>query len=333
LTELRIKHAKDLLQHTEKPLKDIALHVGFNDEYYFNRRFKQVVGMPPKQYARTRKQKIRVKDWTGHEVEIPSYPSRIIYHGETFGDLLVFNVQPIGGDKTNINKSFYKNYVPDVQDVSFPIDIEKSSKLKPDLIIFTNSDEQQYNKIAKIAPTVTHNSWDSLETRISTLGKWLGQRKKAEEWLTNFKNREKIMWQQLRPLLKSGETASVFIFDRGNRLFVMGSTGLPTSLYHPQGFQPVDLIQTIIDEELGYKEIPVELLNDYAGDRIFMLISENPISKLATEELMKSSLWNSLQAVKNGHVYLVDAVKWNFSDAFTREKLLGVLPRILGHIS
>ncbi|WP_313894067.1 AraC family transcriptional regulator [Psychrobacillus sp.] len=333
LTNLRIKHAKELLQQTNEPLRNIAQQVGFNDEYYFNRRFKQVVGIPPKQFARMRKQKVIVKDWTGHEVEIPSFPRRIIYHGETFGDLLVFDVQPIGGYKTDIDKSFYKSYVPYVQDVAFPIDIEKSSKLNPDLIIFTNSDEKQYKKIAKIAPTVTHNSWGTLNERILTLGKWLGRKQEAEDWLAHFNHKENMMWQKLQSTLKNGETASVFVFDHGKRLFVMGSTGLPTSLYHPFGFQPGELIKKIIDEEEGYKEITIDLLGDYAGDRIFMLLSENLESRLATEELIKSPLWNNLPAVKNGYVYLVDATKWNSGDAFTREKLLGALPRLLGHIS
>ena len=333
LTDIRMMHAKELLQQTEEPLRDFAQLVGFNDEYYFNRRFRQVVGIPPKQFARLGKQKIFVKDWTGHEVEIPSFPRRIIYHGETFGDLLVFGIQPIGGNKTDIDKSFYKNHVHYVQDVAFPFNIEKSSILKPDLIIFTNADEQQYQKIAAIAPTVTHNSWGTLEERISILGQWLGKKQQAEDWLAHFIRKESTMWKRLQPTIQEGETASVFIFDHGRRLFVMGGTGLPSTLYHPLGFQPGELIEKIIANGLGYQEITVELLTDYAGDRIFMLLPEGMESKLATEELMNSPLWHSLPAVKSGHAYLVDGSKWNYSDAFTREKLLGVLPLLLENLS
>lgn len=182
LTEIRLEHAQVLLQQTNEPLKDIAQLVGFSDEYYFNRRFKQMIGMPPKQFARKQKKKVMVKDWTGHKVEIPSAPSRVIYHWETFGDMLIFDIQPIGGDKTAINKSFYKNRVPLVQDVNFPIDFEKSSELNPDLIIFTNADEQQYQVLSEIAPTVTHNSWGTLEERIALLGQWLGKKSEAEDW-------------------------------------------------------------------------------------------------------------------------------------------------------
>lgn len=333
LTDIRIKHAKKLLQKTNAPLKDIAQLVGFNDEYYFNRRFRQIVGIPPKQFAHQQKQKIVVKDWTGHEVIIPSSPRRVIYHGETFGDMLVFNVHPIGGAKDYINKSVYKNRVPLIQDVSFPIDFEKSSKLKPDLIIFTNADEQQYRELSKIAPTVTHNSWEPLEERIMTLGRWLSKEQEAEDWLFHFKQKENMMWHKLQGSFEPGETASCFIFDHGKRLFVMGCSGLPTALYHQHGFQPKKIIKKSIDNGKGYIEISLDLVPEYAGDRIFILLSDNPISRLATEELINSSIWQSLPAVKNGYVYLVDAQKWNYGDAFTREKFLGALPLMLGHIS
>ncbi|UZN00897.1 helix-turn-helix transcriptional regulator [Lysinibacillus sp. MHQ-1] len=74
MTDLRLTNAKELLLQTNVPLKEIAQRVGFDDEYYFNRRFRQVIGIPPKQFARQYRQRTVVKDWTGHEVTIPSAP-------------------------------------------------------------------------------------------------------------------------------------------------------------------------------------------------------------------------------------------------------------------
>lgn len=329
ITDLRLTNAKELLLQTNEPLKDIALQVGFDDEYYFNRRFRQVVGIPPKQFARQYKQRTVVKDWTGHEVAIPTSPQRIIYHGETFGDLLIFDVQPIGGDKNSISKSFYKNHVPYIQDVAFPINLEKSSKLNPDLIIFTNNDEQQYQALSSIAPTITLNSWDTLEERILLLGQWLSQQQRAEDWLTRYKIQEKTMWQQLQTIVAPGETASVLTFDHGKRLYIMGCTGLSSALFHPDGFQPHPQVKNLLQAGMGYKEIPIDHLPQYAGNRIFMLLSDKPDSQIATMELMQSDIWKGLNAVQNNHVYLVDATKWNYGDAFTREKLLGALPKLL----
>jgi AraC-like DNA-binding protein len=42
-----LKHAKWHLLHTQKPVKEIAAEIGFADEFYFSRLFKQATGMAP----------------------------------------------------------------------------------------------------------------------------------------------------------------------------------------------------------------------------------------------------------------------------------------------
>lgn len=50
VTERRLEQAKELLSASRQQIKEVAHQCGFNDEAYFNRRFKQWVGMTPKQY-------------------------------------------------------------------------------------------------------------------------------------------------------------------------------------------------------------------------------------------------------------------------------------------
>ena len=47
-TQLRINMAKDLIG--TKTMKEVALEVGFNDEYYFSRCFKKTEGISPEKY-------------------------------------------------------------------------------------------------------------------------------------------------------------------------------------------------------------------------------------------------------------------------------------------
>ncbi len=51
LTEIRISKAKELLSTCSMPISEIAVSVGFWDQNYFARIFKQQTGMSPKQYA------------------------------------------------------------------------------------------------------------------------------------------------------------------------------------------------------------------------------------------------------------------------------------------
>lgn len=141
------------------------------------------------------------------------------------------------------------------------------------------------------------------------------------------------MWQQLRTLLTPGETASVFIHDHKDRLFVMGMSGFSSALYHPNGFAPGDKIQEVLEAEEGFAEISEAALPDYAGDRIFMLLSEKQDSRRATQRLLASALWHSLPAVQNGKVHLIEAQQWNCGAALVRENLLQVISGMLRRTS
>lgn len=50
LTSLKIAHASYELATTSKRIKDIAYECGFQSEYYFSKRFKQVIMMSPREY-------------------------------------------------------------------------------------------------------------------------------------------------------------------------------------------------------------------------------------------------------------------------------------------
>ncbi|MEK5415775.1 Fe3+-hydroxamate ABC transporter substrate-binding protein [Paenibacillus odorifer] len=331
LTDLRINHSKRFLQESTEPLREIARLVGFSDEYYFSRRFRQKTGVTPGQYAHQKGRKLTVKDWTGHEVEIPERAKRIVYHGETLGDLLALGVKPIGGDEAFARNSVYKHRLKKLANVGFPLDPQLTASLNPDLIILANSDERAYRAVSGIAPTLTFDSFAPLDNRMRTLGSWLGKQREAEAWLESFTIKNAAMWQQLyTTTLQVGETASALVYDHGDHLYAMGMSGFSTALYAPCGLQPTEEIQAILDEELGFAEVDPTRLPAYAGDHIFMFIPERKDSRAAMERLLDSSLWNNLPAVRQGHVYLLDGSKWNSSDALTREKLLTLLPKLLG---
>ena len=60
VNRVRLERSKQLLQITDDRLHDIASHVGFNNEYYFSRRFKQYAGVSPGVYRRHHRQEVSV---------------------------------------------------------------------------------------------------------------------------------------------------------------------------------------------------------------------------------------------------------------------------------
>ncbi|GAB3026656.1 AraC family transcriptional regulator [Niabella terrae] len=53
--QMKIQLACQQLDFTDKSIKEIALTLGFDDPYYFSKRFKQVTGMPPVKYRSVKK--------------------------------------------------------------------------------------------------------------------------------------------------------------------------------------------------------------------------------------------------------------------------------------
>jgi AraC-like DNA-binding protein len=50
----RVQNAQHLLEHTDKSCTEIAYEVGFNDQSYFIKHFKRLIGITPARYRRTR---------------------------------------------------------------------------------------------------------------------------------------------------------------------------------------------------------------------------------------------------------------------------------------
>lgn len=270
------------------------------------------------------------KDYLGHEVEIPVDPERVVYHGEGYGDLLALNIKTVGAGFSWITNYAWEDRVKDVEDVGFPINVEKTLSLKPDLIIIGTSDEKTYSQLSKFAPTIVFDTFAPLNQRLTELGDILNKKEEATQWMDAYTEKADKMWESLvaDDIIKPDETASVLTYYPGDRLFVMARAGLSQVLYDSNVLKPGDKIQKILDDGTGFAEISTELLPEYAGDRIFILTPVDDEAKQSTKEMMESPIWKNLPAVKNGHVYTFDIEKSD-SDASTREWLLSQLPTML----
>lgn len=54
LLAARISHARELLAHTDLPIKEISRELGYRDVFYFTRQFRGLVGVPPGVYRHSR---------------------------------------------------------------------------------------------------------------------------------------------------------------------------------------------------------------------------------------------------------------------------------------
>ena len=325
LNQIRIKHAKMLLLTGSDPLREIARRVGFEDEYYFSRRFRKMTGIAPRQYAEAMRGSKLVTDDAGHEVRIPRCPRRILYFGEALGDLLELGVRPVGSNLYELNASWLAeetNGLSGIEDIGIPFRLGQARKLEPDLIILSNMDERIYRDIVAIAPTLVYNSFDPLLQRLPRLGQWLDKEQEAERFIARYAWRLEQARELWRQRMRVGERVSVFICHRGHKWFMMGRLGLSELLHSVDEQALIEPIREMIAAGEAYRMIDRQDIARYAGDYIILPLPMNASSREATKQLLRSDLWRSLPAVRAGRALVVEESKWHLGDAISRIRQL-----------
>ncbi|MHC4646409.1 MAG: helix-turn-helix domain-containing protein [Planctomycetota bacterium] len=60
LTSVRVERAKQLLLATEQSCTEICFQIGYNNQSYFTRTFKELVGMPPREFRRRNRRRKKI---------------------------------------------------------------------------------------------------------------------------------------------------------------------------------------------------------------------------------------------------------------------------------
>ncbi|MHA6483493.1 helix-turn-helix domain-containing protein [Paenibacillus sp. strain BS8-2] len=322
---IRIKLAKERLVATDEPLREVAHGVGYEDEYYFNRRFRQIVGIAPRQYAQRMRGSKLITDDAGREVRIPVKPRRILYYGEVIGDLLALGIRPIASNLYGLEDSWLTEEdggLDGIEDIGIPLRLGKAKRLEPDLIVLSNMDERIYNEISSIAPTIVYDSHNSLVERIERLGNWLDKGMIASKVIEKYKLQLEQARKVIQGFRSQNETVSVFLCHRGRKWFVMGGLGLSELLHSIDRTILSEPVQEIVAAGEAYRMIDRQDMTRYAGDVVIVPMPNNASSREATEQLLQSELWQRIPAVQRGRSYVVEETKWNLYDAISRMRQL-----------
>jgi iron complex transport system substrate-binding protein len=312
LTELRINRAKSLLLLPGQQLKDVSARAGFRDEYYFSRRFKQTVGISPKQYAQANARQPRILSL------------------QYLGEVLSLGIKPVGANQSLLKQ--FHHEAGGVHGIEEPLDAETILKLKPDLILFPNfAPRQLVEQFAKVAPAVEVNWHDDVYSRLTKLGELLGRRKEARNWISRYEAKAKRTRELLASYVHASETATAFIYDGSHRkLFVYGAHNFGHTLYRALHFDPPDKVKTLMGQHKSFRwtAIDLESMADYAGDRIFLAVTEDEPALEWARGFVTSEHWRKLPAVQNGRSYVVEH-KWGLYDPITLESHLDEMVRLL----
>nr|WP_024837672.1 AraC family transcriptional regulator [Clostridium sp. 12(A)] len=253
------------------------------------------------------------------DVEIPADPKRVVVIFVQ-GDLLALGVTPVA---TSFNTG--SAFEPQTQEVSvidaFSINEEEIMALDPDLILWNTEDEQTYEKLSKIAPTLASDyfSMDYRE-RLRFFGDVFNRSEKAEELIQTFD--EKLASSKAE-LEKAGLLQKSFICvdirDGFLRAFQGGRGG--RLVYDFLGFPAPEKLQAVFETEdfksTGQADLSFEAMPEYVGDYILLntddqLLSDNPV-------------WNNLPAVKEGRLIKASKNLFWFNDIISMTTQLDII--------
>lgn len=238
-------------------------------------------------------------------IEIPEDPQRVVtLNGASLDAMIALDLKPVG---TVLNEPVEDQFlflrsglagVTRVGTIAEP-SLEMILTLQPDLMLGeTIVSRDTYSPLSQVAPTIL--------ARTESLGGWrnmfrfyadaLGKVEEAESYITHYEKKTESFREQLNnPDLVVSivrlYTDSISIYHKGS---FAGAVLEDVGLKRPESQQG----------EIVQQSISKELLPQADGDVIF-LWSDSEQPQELIKNLQSDPIWNRLEAVKRGQVYVV----------------------------
>ena len=259
------------------------------------------------QTSQTFKEKTIVHDFG--TTELKKAPKRIVILDNLYGEILdPLDITPVGAttgqaDSQEFSTLFKKQY-KDAKVVSVGWqgnpDLDKIAELKPDLILMTGEQEDLYEELSEIAPTVgyqinTDENWDYHETSLK-VAEIFDKRDEMKKDLDRLDAREAVFAENVKAKFGDQKLMYLRVTDNDIRYYAYGHFGYLYDTYHfnrAETFNPDDMFQVINPDKL--KDINPDLL-----------IVQADSQELLDNKLKNSPVWTSLKAVQNNKVIYAD---------------------------
>lgn len=257
--------------------------------------------------SQTFKEKTIVHDFG--TTELKKAPKRIVILDNLYGEILdPLHITPVGAttgqaDSQEFSTLFKKQY-KDAKVVSVgwqgSPDLDKIAELKPDLILMTGEQENLYEELSEIAPTVgyqinTDENWDYHETSLK-VAEIFDKRDEMKKDLDRVDAREAVFAENVKAKFGNQKLMYLRVTDNDIRYYAYGHFGYLYDTYHfnrAETFNPDDMFQVIDPDKL--KDINPDLL-----------IVQADSQELLDNKLKNSPVWTSLKAVQNNKVIYAD---------------------------
>ncbi|WP_263705642.1 ABC transporter substrate-binding protein [Shouchella tritolerans] len=301
--DVKLTEAKRLIQTTTLPLKDIAHRIGYDDEFYFSRKFKKEVGLSPSQYREKKMLRLAAYDL------------------DSLGDLLALRQIPFAAPMhPKWTKHYYELYQHEVPvhlsayraNHDWQANMERLIDWKPDVLFAKRKlHEEERDAFTVSIPTfINLSNAGSWKDQFMVVAEALHEQNEAKRFLSNYEETAAACKQ----LIEKGNTARpVILRIAGEAIYLYTNLGI-SSLFHDVGFR---------DWQQSVARLSLLELKELAPRWLWVLCLHDSQTKAFYEHVRQSEEWNGLPAVRTGQVKHLPSDLWFEYSAFAqRRKLL-----------
>ncbi len=294
ITECRIAAARDILrQSPAMPLGDVAKSVGYDDEGYFSRRFRQKLGISPVAYKKNSELKVIALNYhtIGHLLALQIIPSGAILDPRYVWDYY---------EQYNADVDLHLHSMPDEETV-----IRELARHRPDLIVLRDNTNPIYVAQLRQAASVLLLPWNAdVQWRelFVLSASFLNKEAQAERWLGQYERKVDAVKRKLPAAVRRDTLLVVSASDYG--LFIVGDRHAGSVLY-----QDLDLTPACPTAEAMQPTTP-ETLGTIPADRVLIISDSGPAAERQLAELANCPTWQQSGAVRNRKVHRVQRGLW-----------------------
>ncbi|RXZ80388.1 ABC transporter substrate-binding protein [Paenibacillaceae bacterium] len=246
------------------------------------------------------------------DISIPTEPQKVIGLSVVYPEFLyALGVTPVAVQNYHHDfPSYLEEAFKDTlkMGIAQTPDFEAILASEPDLIIAPVWwAEKDYDQLSKIAPTVLLPQRDNWRDELRDIAEVLGKKDQAETVIQDLQTKEASAKEKLHNLV--GDETVLYMMVMEKELVIYGEGIDRGSFIHKTlGLKPInDFPQSERSLSISLEKIP-----EYNPDHIILQLDDESSEHVQNryKEMINSSLWQNMTAVKKNQVHIVGGKEW-----------------------
>ncbi|WP_191557248.1 siderophore ABC transporter substrate-binding protein [Metabacillus idriensis] len=282
--------------------------------------------------ASAEKEELTIKHQLG-ETKVPKNPEKVVVFD--FGTL--DSMDKLGVEAAGVPQENVPSYLSKYEDAKYENvgglkepDFEKINEMEPDLIIISGRQQDSYEEMSKIAPTIfmgvdTTKYMESFKQNVTTLGEIFGKEEEAEKEFAYVEESIKA----LKEKASAGDEKALIVLANDGKVSAYGAGSRFGIIHDEFGFAAAD---EKIEVSTHGQSISFEYIVEKDPDYLFVIDRGAVVGgESSAKQVVENDLVKNTKAYKNGKIIYLDPDYWYLSGGGL-ESVAGMTEEVAGAI-